>query len=209
MCASTSTWSFSLATLQQVVVPRDARSFARAPFLPTFSLTRCTGEWVQRLLSTRIHVSSSTSAGRVRLQLRFALVTPQCEFPPDTNVCPVCADEAKLSCSGCDEAFCHRHVYQCDDCSAQLCGGCLDSHLADGHWCDSDTASSLYHHTIIRLESNSPHLTAAASRLASPVPIARQQHCADHRSHSWQSLSHLLKQALFLLFPTSTSAVHP
>ncbi len=59
------------------------------------------------------------------------------------DVCPVCGAPAQTVCHLCGDKFCPAHTYRCPDCSTALCGGCLDSHQAEGHWSDSDTAREL------------------------------------------------------------------
>ncbi len=59
------------------------------------------------------------------------------------SVCPVCGLLARKVCHGCGEKFCHAHVYVCVDCSTPLCGACMDDHLAEGHWSDSDTVREI------------------------------------------------------------------
>ena len=73
--------------------------------------------------------------------------SPSSPAPADAvPLCPVCALTSSSSCSDCDDLFCARHVYRCTDCGNQFCGGCFDSHLADGHWDDSNTAAERTQH---------------------------------------------------------------
>jgi len=62
-----------------------------------------------------------------------------------TDLCSVCGTPAHEVCCLCGDKFCHAHMYSCPDCTTVLCGGCMDSHQAEGHWTDSDTAREMSH----------------------------------------------------------------
>jgi hypothetical protein len=61
------------------------------------------------------------------------------------SLCPVCDTPSTSVCPCCDQNFCSTHIYICTDCNTTCCGDCLDTHRADGHWSDSDTAIELAH----------------------------------------------------------------
>jgi hypothetical protein len=61
------------------------------------------------------------------------------------SLCPFCDTPSTSACLGCDQHFCGAHIYTCTDCNTTCCGDCLDTHRADGHWSDSDTAVELAH----------------------------------------------------------------
>ena len=61
-----------------------------------------------------------------------------------TARCPVCEAAATKLCHLCGEPFCDAHLYPCSDCTLSLCGECMDSHDAEGHWGDSDTAREMF-----------------------------------------------------------------
>lgn len=60
------------------------------------------------------------------------------------DLCPVCGTPADEVCYLCSDKFCHVHMYSCLDCNTVLCGCCMDSHQAEGHWTDSDTTRELF-----------------------------------------------------------------
>jgi hypothetical protein len=81
------------------------------------------------------------------------------------SLCPICAFPAAHSCSSCDTTFCHSHLYACPDCDIRLCAPCLDLHLLDGHWSDSDTASTLHPHRVFNPPSHAASPTRSPLRL--------------------------------------------
>ncbi len=108
--------------------------------------------------------------------------------------CSVCGLPASESCPCCDESFCRSHVYSCSDCQTVFCGACLDTHFADGHWSDSDTARAMadsVRGTFDRgcCELNFPGSTAPNSTL-------------DQRLSTIQAVALLLSACLFSICGT-------
>jgi hypothetical protein len=109
-------------------------------------------------------------------------------LPACAQLCSICGLSATRSCLSCDRAFCHPHLYACNDCETFLCGSCLDLHNLDGHWSDSDTTAALnsarrlarnLHAAVpprhIRRPLASAHRTAIASETQSQIAAADAQ----------------------------------
>jgi hypothetical protein len=69
----------------------------------------------------------------------FLSATPQ---QSDAD-CPICNAVSTRACLVCNENFCSANLYSCSDCGMHCCGDCLDAHIAEGHWGNSDTAAEL------------------------------------------------------------------
>jgi hypothetical protein len=110
-------------------------------------------------------------------------------IPTDPQYCFVCGLPASESCSCCDESFCRSHVYFCSDCQLALCAGCLDTHHADGHWSDSDTARAM-------ADSIQGTFNRGCQELNCPVSTASNTTLDKRRSPS-QAIASLLSACLF------------
>jgi hypothetical protein len=107
----------------------------------------------------------------------------------DPQHCFVCGLPANESCFGCDEKFCHSHVYSCSDCQIALCADCLDTHHADGHWSDSDTAHAMADSIRGTFNRGCQELNCPGSTASNTTP--------DRRRSTIQAFALLLSACLF------------
>lgn len=150
------------------ISPQCSASPSGAPELPPAPHVRCAD-----LLSTSSLIQAlETSA------------------PIAPGPCQVCDLVATDPCISCNQPFCLRHLYPCADCQFPFCGTCLDLHLADGHWSDSDTADAMARATSPRLapcqHTIRPALAAArpkATNLNSTLASSRLE--ASHLNSSF------------------------
>jgi hypothetical protein len=119
------------------------------------------------------------SAPTLGVSVSPALSSPRTPPGPALDkptLCPVCDTPSTRVCSTCDQYFCSAHIYSCAVCATECCGACLDSHLADGHWSDSDTAAELdaQHSPGRQPHRRSGHSSDVSSRLASAAELDAQ-----------------------------------
>ena len=88
------------------------------------------------------------------------------------QLCPTCDATSTASCPDCSQSFCCQHIYSCPECGDKLCGKCLDAHLADGHWSDSDTAAELAHAGHMTTTSASGQSGYRLSGASTHIPIS-------------------------------------
>ena len=106
---------------------------------------------------------------------------PGSQSHPDSPRCPVCALPANASCACCAGQFCPRHTYACPDCQSVFCADCLDLHLVEGHWSDSDTAAALAQRyrtarpAIATTNPGPPNVHASTAATATSVPAESPQ----------------------------------
>src|SRR4029077_81992 len=150
-----SRWQFRRAAFQPESFQWCVRETCSQPLLgPTQSRsdrladaalsTHCRQPATQATLHFSATIPSAHSGSQGRISDVLSPARPHtCFSISGPQHCSVCGLSANESCSCCDENFCRSHVYFCSDCQTAFCGGCLDTHHADGHWSDSDTARAM------------------------------------------------------------------
>jgi hypothetical protein len=153
--------------------------------------------------STSAAAETTTSSGVVTPYLSLSarnlhLSKPNGLSPDQPQLCPICDATCTAPCPDCSQSFCIRHIYSCVECGAELCSNCLDSHHADGHWSDSDTAAELAHVQYMAAKSVPGHPDHKLSGVSAVVPaIARSAASSALTSFvSW--LAQLLRPPAFV-----------
>ena len=138
------------------ISPQCSASPSGAPELPPAPHVRCCAD----LLSASSVIQALESSA-----------------PIAPGPCQVCDLAATDPCISCNQPFCLRHLYPCADCQFPFCGTCLDLHLADGHWSDSDTADAM-------ARATSPRLAPCQHTIRPTLAAAHSQHQAADAAHS-------------------------